>query len=57
MQQSETIEVSRKLLREALAVMKACGWQFAVCSEPQSDGVLEAACTEIHDKFEDILNE
>ncbi len=57
MERSEKIEVSRKLLQETLAVMRACGWQFAVTCEPQTDGVLEAACTEIHDKLEQLLND
>jgi len=47
--------VPEKLLREAFAVMRECGWHLAVAAEPETDGVLEAACTEIHDQFADLL--
>jgi hypothetical protein len=39
------------LIALARPVMRECGWHLAVAAEPQGDGVLEAACTEIEDKF------
>lgn len=40
-----------KTIREAHAVMRECGWQLAPASVTSGDGVLEAACAEIEDKF------
>jgi hypothetical protein len=46
-----------KLLPEAHAAMRACGWHQAMAGEPISDGVLEAACTEIEIAFAAMLGE
>jgi hypothetical protein len=46
-----------KLLREAHAAMRACGWHQAMEGDPISDGVLEAACTEIEIAFAAMLGE
>lgn len=32
-------------------VMRECGWQIALASEPEGDGVLQAAATECYDKL------
>lgn len=45
----------RHLMRRAHAVMRECGWQLAITAEPQGDGVLEAACTEIEADFAEAL--
>jgi hypothetical protein len=37
--------------------MRACGWHQAMEDEPISDGVLEAACTEIEAAFAAMLGE
>ena len=42
---SEAIEVSRKLLEEVHACMRACGWQDAQAVDDGSDGVLAGAAT------------
>lgn len=47
--------VPRKTLTEAHAVMRECGWHLAPVSEGASDGVLEAACAEIEDRFAQLL--
>lgn len=39
------------LMRKAHAVMRECGWQLAASAEPNGDGVLELACTEIEADF------
>lgn len=49
------LAIPLKLLREAHAVMRACGWHNAPGSATQSDGVLEAAAAEIEGKFHDLL--
>ena len=45
----------RDLMSRAHAVMRACGWQLAIASDPQGEGVLETACTEIEAEFADVL--
>lgn len=52
---SDLIERQHDLMTKAHAVMRACGWQLAIGAEPQSDGVLEAACTEIEAEFAEHL--
>ncbi|GHA15503.1 hypothetical protein GCM10007989_07850 [Devosia pacifica] len=47
---------AEKLIELAHPTMRACGWQLAINAEPEGDGVLEAACTEIEAKFEDYLS-
>lgn len=47
----------RALMRKAHAAMRECGWQLAVGCEPQGDGILEAACTEIEADFADALSD
>ena len=47
--------VERKLLAEAHAAMRACGWHLATAAEPAGDGVLEAACSEIEAAFARLL--
>lgn len=49
------IPVPLKLLREAHAVMRACGWQLAPASDDGSDGVLALAAAEIEEAFRDLL--
>jgi len=36
--------------------MRECGWQLAISAEPQGDGILEAACTEVEADFADALS-
>lgn len=55
MADKQKITVPTKLMQEALAVMRECGWQNATKYKPQSDGILEAACTEIEGKFSELL--
>lgn len=45
----------RQLIRLAHPVMRECGWHLASAAEPISDGVLEAACSEIEQKFAEEL--
>lgn len=47
----------RALIALAHPVMRACGWHLAIASAPQGDGVLEAACTEVEDKFAEALKD
>lgn len=42
-----TLLVPRKLLTEAHACMRACGWQLAPASEDGTDGVLALAVAEV----------
>jgi hypothetical protein len=51
----EERERQLKLLHEAHAAMRACGWHQAMEGDPISDGVLEAACTEIEAAFAAML--
>lgn len=44
-----------KLLREAHAVMRQCGWQLAPAVDDDSDGVLALAAAEIEKAFGDLL--
>lgn len=44
------------LMHKAHAVMRKCGWQLAISAEPQGDGILEAACTEVEADFADALS-
>lgn len=44
-----------KLLREAHAVMRACGWQLAPASDTSEDPTLAAAAAEIEQAFRDLL--
>ena len=46
----------RKLLTEAHACMRACGWQLATAGDPQSDGVLEAACSDVEERMGEYLS-
>jgi hypothetical protein len=54
--EGEGVFVSRKLIGEAHAVMRACGWHLAPGSELQSDGVIEAAAAEIEEQFCGLLS-
>ena len=45
------VAVSLKLLTEAHACMRACGWQLAPGTETDGDGVLQMAVAEIEDQF------
>lgn len=47
--------VPTKTIAEAHAVMRECGWQLAPASATSGDGVLEAACAEIEEKFRAML--
>ncbi len=47
--------VPRKLLTEAHAVMRECGWHLAAAAEPQSDGILEAARAEVEAAFAELI--
>lgn len=51
----DTVAVPRKLLNEAHACMRATGWHMAQASEPQSDGVIEAAVSDIERQFAALL--
>jgi hypothetical protein len=53
--QDRTIPVSLKLLREAHAVMRACGWQLAPASDESDDPTLALAAAEIEEAFRDLL--
>jgi hypothetical protein len=53
--QATTIPVSLKLLREAHAVMRACGWQLAPASDESDDPTLALAAAEIEGAFQDLL--
>jgi hypothetical protein len=46
-----TIPVSLKLLKEAHAVMRACGWHLAPASDQSDDPTLALAAAEIEDAF------
>lgn len=46
----------RSLVELAHPTMIACGWHLAMAAEPQGDGVLEAACTEIEEKFSEAVH-
>lgn len=50
--------IDTKLLKEAHAVMRACGWNLAPSSDNIStDGVLECAAAEIEEKFRAALGD
>lgn len=49
------VAVPRKLLTEAHACMRACGWQLAPAAEQQGDGVLQLAVAEVEAAFLDLL--
>lgn len=51
-------EVARlmALMRTARAVMRECGWHLAAAAEPNGDGVLEMACTEVEADFASALS-
>lgn len=51
----ETIAVPVKLLREAHACMRECGWQLAPAADDGSDGVLQAAVADVEDRFRSLL--
>ncbi len=55
LRQDGTISVPAKLLREAHAVMRQCGWQLAPGSDDGSDGVLALAAAEVEEAFGDLL--
>jgi hypothetical protein len=46
----------RKLLTEAHACMRACGWQLATAGDHQSDSVLEAACSDVEERMGEYLS-
>lgn len=50
------IPVPKKLLREAHAVMRQCGWQWAPAVDDGSDGVLALAAAEVEEAFGNLLN-
>ena len=52
---AETIEVPLKLLREAHAVMRACGWQDAPALDTSEDPTLALAAAEIQEAFLKLL--
>ncbi len=52
---SATISVPVKLLREAHACMRECGWQLAPAADDGSDGVLQAAVADVEDRFRTLL--
>ena len=49
--------VPLKLLREAHAVMRQCGWQLAPASDASEDPTLALAAAEIEEAFGDLLRE
>lgn len=50
------VRVPRKILTEAHACMRATGWHLAMGpSHHGSDGVLEAACSDVEDRFAAML--
>jgi ribosomal protein S27AE len=50
-----TMAVPVKLLREAHAVMRQCGWQLAPAVEDGGDGVLALAAAQVEEAFGDLL--
>lgn len=54
-EEAGSVVVPRALLIKAHAVMRECGWHLAIATEPQGDGVLEAACTEVEGDFAAFL--
>jgi hypothetical protein len=54
-EQQTTVPVPLKLLREAHAVMRACGWQLAPASDASEDPTLALAAAEIEGAFRDLL--
>lgn len=50
------VKALEALMHKAHAVMRECGWQLAISAEPQGDGILEAACTEVEADFADALS-
>lgn len=53
--QQTTVAVPLKLLREAHAVMRACGWQLAPASDQSDDPTLALAAAEIEEAFGKLL--
>ncbi len=51
----DQVAVPRKLLTEAHACMRECGWHMAWDMKPHGDGVLEAAATEIETQVAALL--
>jgi hypothetical protein len=56
-QLSGLVAVPRKLLHEAHAVMRECGWQLAVGNATSGDGIIEAAAAEIEARFGALLEQ
>lgn len=44
-----------RLMMQARAAMRSCGWHIALASEPSGYGILEAACVEIEAIFGEAL--
>ena len=53
---TDTLAVPRKLMTEAHAVMRACGWHLAPASATSDDGVIEAAAAEIEGQFAELID-
>jgi hypothetical protein len=49
------VMVPVKLMREAHACMRECGWQLAPAAEQQGDGILQAAVAEVEAQFGEVL--
>lgn len=49
------VAVPRKLLTEAHACMRTCGWQLAPASDDGSDGVLALAVAEVEEAVGELL--
>jgi hypothetical protein len=54
---SGLVAAPRKLLQEAHAVMRECGWHLAVGNATSGDGVIEAAAAEIEARFGALLEQ
>lgn len=52
---NKTLTVPFKLIKEAHAVMRACGWKLAPAAATSDDGVLEAAAAEIEEAFAELI--
>lgn len=52
---NDWVAVPRKLLTEAHACMRACGWQLAPAAEDGTDGVLALAVADIEGAVADLL--
>lgn len=51
----EVVVVPLKLLREAHACMRACGWQLAPAAEDVGDGVLANAVADVEERVRALL--